>query len=176
MSLNRLGDVARCEDNYPEAERLYAECMAVYSGSGDQDEIASLLHNQGYVLSRRGDQAGALVLFRRALSMQQELDNQAGIAECLAGIAGVLTLQGNFHCAGKLFGAAEALREAAGVVLWPANRMEYERSLALLQNSTEEEELKTAWSQGRRQPVGQTIQQALGVDFTKDTLDKGRWK
>jgi predicted ATPase/transcriptional regulator with XRE-family HTH domain len=164
MSLNRLGDVARCEGDYEEAERLYMECMAVYSSSGDQDEIASLLHNQGYVLSRRGDQAEALELFRKALSMQQELDNQAGIAECLAGIAGVLTLQGHFHCAGKLFGAAEALREAAGVVLWPANQMEYERSLALLRNSTEEAEFKTAWVQGRRQPAGQSIQEALGAN------------
>jgi tetratricopeptide (TPR) repeat protein len=138
--------------------------MTVYSGSGDLDEIASLLHNQGYVLSWRGDQAGALALFRKALAMQQELDNQAGIAECLAGIAGVLARQGHFDCAGKLFGAAEALGEAAGVVLWPANRMEYERSLAFLRNSTGEETLKTAWEQGRRQPVGQSIQEAFGAN------------
>jgi tetratricopeptide (TPR) repeat protein len=138
--------------------------MAVYSGSGDQDEIASLLHNQGYVRSWRGDHAGALKFFRKALSMQQELDNRAGIAECLAGIAGVLTLQGHFDCAGKLFGAAEALREAAGVVQWPANQMEYERSLTLLRNLMAEEELKTAWDQGRRQPVGQSIQEAFGAN------------
>jgi predicted ATPase/transcriptional regulator with XRE-family HTH domain len=164
MSLNRLGDVARCEGDYPEAERLYAECMAVYGGSGDQDEIASLLHNQGYVASRGGDQAGALELFRQALSMQQELDNQAGMAECLSGIAGVLTLQSHFDCAARLFGAAEALREATGVVLWPANRMEYERSLVLLQNSMEPEKLKAAWARGRSLPLAQSVQEAFGAN------------
>jgi tetratricopeptide (TPR) repeat protein len=169
MSLNRLGDVARCEDDYPEAERLYAECMAVYGGSGDQDEIASLLHNQGYVSIRRGDHDGAMQLFRKALSMQQDMDNRPGVAECLAGIANVLTLQGHLECAGKLFGAAEAMRETAGVVLWPANQMEYERSLALLRNSMEAEKLITAWSQGRSQPVELSVQEAFGENEIYET-------
>jgi hypothetical protein len=138
--------------------------MVVYSESGDQDEIASLLHNLAYVTNQRGDHARALRLFRAALSMQQELDNQAGMAECMAGIASVLTLQGHLECAGRLFGAAEAMREAAGVILWPANLMEHERSLALLRNSMNEERLSAAWTLGRAQPVGQSIQDAFGLD------------
>jgi tetratricopeptide (TPR) repeat protein len=164
MCLNRLGDIARCENNYQEAERLYTDCMAVYSESGDRDEIASLLHNLGYVTSRRGDLARALRLFRAAFSIQQEMENQAGMAECMAGIASVLTQQGHFECAGRLFGAAEGMREAAGVVLWPANLIEYESSLALLQNSLEAGKLSTAWAQGRMQPVEQSIQDALDVN------------
>ena len=164
MSLNRLGDVARCENDYQAAEGYYTECMVVYSESGDQDEIASLLHNLAYVTNQRGDHARALRLFRAALSMQQELDNQAGMAECMAGIASVLTLQGHLECAGRLFGAAEAMREAAGVILWPANLMEHERSLALLRNSMNEEILSAAWTQGRTQPVGQSIQDAFRMD------------
>jgi predicted ATPase/transcriptional regulator with XRE-family HTH domain len=161
MSLNRLGDVARCEGDYQEAERLYTECMAIYSESGDQDEIASLLHNLGYVASERGDHAGALRLFRQALAMQRELENQAGIAECLAGFARVLAQQSHFDSAGRLFGAAESIRETAGVVLWPANLLEHERSLALLRKSMDAKALSKAWSQGRIQPVGQSIQDAL---------------
>jgi predicted ATPase/DNA-binding XRE family transcriptional regulator len=160
MSLNRLADIARCEDDYEEAGRLYTECMAVYGESGDKDEIASLLHNLGSVAAWRGDRAGALKFYREALAMQQELDNQAGIAECLSGIAGVLAQQGQLDCAGRLFGAAEAMREAAGVVLWPANLAEYQRSLAYLHKAMEAGILKAAWEQGRNQPVVQSIREA----------------
>jgi len=94
--------------------------------------------------------------------MQQELDNQAGMAECLTGIACVLTRQGNFECASRLFGASEAMREETGGSLWPANLKEHERSLALLRKSLDEEKLSAAWAQGRIQPLGQSIQEAYG--------------
>jgi predicted ATPase/transcriptional regulator with XRE-family HTH domain len=162
MSLNRLGDVARCENDYQKAEKLYRECMAIYSESGDQDEIASLLHNLGYVACWRGEHAQALSFFRVALFSQQELDNLSGMAECLAGIASVLTRQGQFECAGRLFGAAEVVRERAGTVLWPANLMEYERSLALLRESMSGGQLSMAWAQGRDQSFEQSIQEAFG--------------
>jgi predicted ATPase/transcriptional regulator with XRE-family HTH domain len=164
MSLNRLGDIARCEEKYQEAERLYTECMAIYSQSGDQDEIASVLHNLGYVVSWRGDQPEAFRLFQKALFIQQDLENQAGIAECLTGLASVLTREGHFESASQLFGASETMREAAGVILWPANLREYERSLALLRNSMSAEELEAAWAKGRIQPVGQTIQAAFSTN------------
>ncbi|HEX5839930.1 MAG TPA: tetratricopeptide repeat protein, partial [Anaerolineales bacterium] len=161
MSLNRLGDLARCENNYEEAGRLYTEAMKVYRETGDKDEIASLLHNLGYVAKQRGVTHEALALFREALSLQVELDNRAGIAECLAGIAGIYATQGQAERAGRLFGAAETLREAAGVVLWPANQIEYERSLACLRESIDEGQLAGAWKQGRMLSVAQAAGEAL---------------
>ncbi len=161
MALNRLGDLARCENNYEEAERLYTEAMKVYRETGDKDEIASLLHNLGYVAKQRGVIHEALALFREALSLQVELGNRAGIAECLAGIAGIYAIQGPTERAGRLFGAAETLREAAGVVLWPAIQIEYERSLACLRQSTVEQELAEVWEQGRMMPVEQVVAEAL---------------
>jgi predicted ATPase len=161
MSLNRLGDLARCENNYEEADRLYTEAMKVYRETGDKDEIASLLHNLGYVAKQREDTREALALFREALSLQLELDNQAGIAECLAGIAGIFAIHGETERAGRLFGTAETLREAAGVVLWPANQIEYERSMACLRQSIGEVELAAAWEQGRMLSVVQAVGEAL---------------
>jgi predicted ATPase/transcriptional regulator with XRE-family HTH domain/Tfp pilus assembly protein PilF len=161
MSLNRLGDLARCGNEYEEAARLYSEAMEVYRETGDKDEIASLLHNLGYVAKQRGDTHEALALFREALSMQVELDNRAGIAECLSGIAGIFAIHGDEERAGRLFGTAETLREAAGVVLWPANQIEYERSLACLRQSIGEDELAAAWEQGRLLLVARAVGVAM---------------
>ena len=48
-----------------------------------------------------------------------------------------------------MFGAAETLREKSNAVLWPANRLEYERSLAALHKSLDDETLSAAWAAGR---------------------------
>ena len=94
------------------------------------------------------------------------LDNEAGMAECMAGVASVLVEQGQFEWAGNLFGASEALREKTGAVLWPANRQEYEHSLALLRNSLGKEKLSAAWAQGRNWPIEQSIQEAYRIERT----------
>jgi len=157
MSLNRLGDLARCEGNYDEAEKLYNESWTIYRETGDKDEIASLLHNLGYVALHRGDQKKALSLFEDALGLQRELDNEAGVAECLMGIACVKTATGQHTHAARLFGLSEFLRENANAVLWPANRIEYDQSLASLRKSLDGKTLAENWEAGRHMAVDQVI-------------------
>jgi len=147
-ALNRLGDLARCQGDYAQAEMLYSECLALYRGMGDKDEFPSLLHNLAYAVHHRGDSVQATNLFKEGLGIQHEMGNQAGIAECLAGIASVVTVQGQAHQGAQLLSAAEALREASGATWWPADRIEYEHSLALLHQSLGEAALAAAWAEG----------------------------
>lgn len=149
-ALNRLGDLARCHGDYGRAENLYSECLALYQDMGDKDEFPSLLHNLAYAVLQHKDYVQAMSLFKEGLAIQHEMSNQAGIAECLTGIATVLTAQGKAQQGARLFGVAEALREIIGASLWPANRLEYERSLALLHQSLDETTLAAEWAEGRR--------------------------
>jgi len=160
-ALNRLGDLARCQGDYAQAEMLYAECLALYRALGDKDEFPSLLHNLAYAVLYRADYLQAMALFKEGLAIQREMGNQAGIAECLAGVAGVLAAQGQVARGARLFAAAEALRETAGAALWPANRIEYDRSLALLHESLDEATFATAWAAGRSVPTDRAITEAL---------------
>lgn len=160
MSLNRLGDVARCESDYDEAERYYTESLKIYRETDDRDEIPSLLHNLGYVAKHFGDYPRAMALFRKGLAMHIETENQAGIAECLAGVAAVYAAQGQAQRAARLFGAAERLRKRSGAVLWPANRIEYDRSLAGLREFMSEAALAEAWSEGGALSTEQAIAEA----------------
>jgi len=157
MALNRLGDVARGENNYEEAEKCYTESLRVYREMDDRDEIPSLLHNLGYVALHHDNHSQAITLFNEGLTMHTETGNQAGIAECLTGIAAALTKQGETERAARLFGTSEALRESTGVVLWPANHMEYDRILALLHKSMDESTLAAAWAAGRARSTEQAI-------------------
>lgn len=158
-SLNRLGDLARCEGDYDAAERLYSDCLALYRGMGDQDEIPSLLHNLGWVAQHRGDYAQALALFREGLAIQQENDNRGGIAECLAGIAGVFAAQGRALQGARLFAAAETQRQAAGAFIWPANQIEYERHVTRLREALDAGALASAWTEGQ----GMTMERAIAA-------------
>jgi predicted ATPase/transcriptional regulator with XRE-family HTH domain len=160
MALNRLGDVARAENRYDEAEALYAEALTIFRKTGDKDEIASLLHNLGCVAQVRGDYVSAISLFREGLQYQRELENDAGIAECVVGIAYGFLAAGEPERAARLFGAAEAIRERVDAVMWPANRAEYENNLRCLHNLPDQEMLAKAWSKGRLLSIEQTIREA----------------
>jgi tetratricopeptide (TPR) repeat protein len=161
MALNRLGDVARCENRYLEAEQLYTEALGIFRDSGDQEEIAILLHNLGCVAQVRGDPSQALALFREALLIQSERKNPAGMAACLAGIAYVSAARGELEYAARLLGTAEAARERAGAVLWPADCNEYEDNLSRLSRSLGEEALAAAWETGRGMSIEQAAERAL---------------
>lgn len=159
-ALNRLGDLARLRGDYDEAGKLYSDSVALYRDMGDKDELPSLLHNQGYVALHCGDPSRALALFEQGLAMQVETGNQAGIAECLAGIAAVVAAQGEGGRGARLFGAAEALRESLGAAIWPANQIEYDRSLAQLRALLDEATFEVAWAEGRAMPTERAIAEA----------------
>jgi predicted ATPase/DNA-binding XRE family transcriptional regulator len=160
MSLNRLGDVARCQNDYAEAERRYSESMRIFREAGDKDEIASLLHNLGCVRRQQGAYPEALALFKEGLAIQSALNNQAGMAECIAGIAGVLVLRGEPEEGARLFGAAEKLRDRTNTVLWPANQLEYDRLQEILSKPRNKEKLAAAWGAGRALSAEQAAAEA----------------
>lgn len=148
-SMNRLGDLARLRGDYETAGRLYAECIELYRRMGDKDEYPSLLHNLAYVELHRGDHNKALALFREALGMQRETANQAGIAECLEGIAAVLIETDRPEEGARLLGAAEAIREQCSVTLWPANQIEHDATSARLASTLDAVAVQAHWAEGR---------------------------
>ncbi len=159
-SLNRLGDLARCEGNYEQAGRHYEESLHLFQAIGDKDEIPSLLHNLGYVEAQHQNYLKAISFFRDALKIHLETGNQAGIAECLTGIAGVSILQTQPERGARLLGKAEVMRESVNATLWPANQIEYERIISNLRNSLGETEISSAWTAGRAMTMEEAVTEA----------------
>ncbi len=161
MSLNRLGELARCEGDESRAEAFYHESLALFQQTGRKAFVASALHNLGYIAQHRADMAQATSHFSASLRLFQEIGDRKGVAECLMGLAGLAGAQGQSERAARLFGAAETLREAVGVTLWPANRLEYQRNLAYLQQQLEPEILASLWAQGRAMTLEAAVGEAL---------------
>ncbi len=158
---NNLGELSRCQGDYAKAEACYLESLALFRSQGSSVDTPRLIHNLGYVTLHQGDIMRASALFIESLAAFREQRSQRGVAECLAGLAAVAQAREDGTRAARLWGAAEALREAAGVAMWVADRVEYERQIAALRAGMDERALAEAWAAGRALPPEQAIAEAL---------------
>lgn len=94
---------------------------------------------------------------RESLAMRREIGDKRGIAESLDCLAAIQAARGSPLDAGRLWGAAEALREAIGISLPPADREERDRSLAAARGSADEAAFAPAWSEGHAASLEQIL-------------------
>ncbi|MDX1520365.1 MAG: tetratricopeptide repeat protein, partial [Anaerolineae bacterium] len=158
QALNNLGEVARCEGDYSRAVPLYEESLALFRELGSSGDVARSLHNLGYMALAQDDIDQAATRFAESLALFQERGSKRGLVECLAGFAGVATIRADFRRAAQLLGAVEAHFEAMEAAMWPADRLEYERSVAAVQTALGEEDFAAAWAEGRKMTVEKAIE------------------
>lgn len=118
------------------------------------------LANLGHALLYRHDYERARNLLEEGLRMSAASGDQLNIAECLEGLANVATVQAHFERAARLFGAAEAIREAIGVPRSPFLHSHSERSAvrAAIQLG---EAAPAEWAVGRAMRVAKAVAYAL---------------
>jgi hypothetical protein len=120
----------------------------------------------GYVSLHQREVRRARALFEEALSVFQGAHEQTNIAECLAGLAAVAVAEGQPERGARLFSAADALLQAAGAMLDPADVAERERSLASIRAQSDQAALDAAWAAGRVMTLEQAVAYALGRKAT----------
>jgi hypothetical protein len=156
MNLGLLGDVERANGANRRAGELYSEALTLHQARGTGGTATpSLLHNLGYVELAKGDTQHSAERFGEAIVQFRRLGDRRGIAESVAGLGAVAAVEGRPETAARLFGAAEAALESFGSQLWPSNRGEYERSVAMVRNALEPPEFESAWRAGRRLSLDQ---------------------
>ena len=95
------------------------------------------------------DYAAARTHYEESLAIGRVVDDRLNIPFYLEGLADVVAPQGDPVWATRLWGAAEALREAMGTPLPPIYRADYERSVAAVRTQLGEQAFTTAWTEGR---------------------------
>ncbi len=126
------------------------------------------LHNLGYIAYHRNDQQQAAALFKESLVLFDRLEDQEGIAWCLEGFAAVAIAGGHFVRATRHLGAAEALRDAIGASIWPADQVEHDRAVAIVHTKLERHLIERAWAAGREMTVEQAARYALEAPATEE--------
>jgi DNA-binding CsgD family transcriptional regulator len=99
------------------------------------------------------DYATALARYEEGLLLARESGNKGKIASCLEGLAGVRAAQGELLQSARLWGAAEALREAIGAPIPPVYRPTYERAVRAARAHFGEKAFAAAWAEGRTMTV-----------------------
>jgi hypothetical protein len=103
---------------------------------------------------------GSLVC--QSLALFREFMDKQRFPECLEDIAG---LAAAVQPAGavRLFGAAEAVRESAGIPLPPVQRAAYERDLAAARAQLDGAIFAAAWADGRALTLERAITEAFDL-------------
>ena len=163
-ALNSLGDLARLEGDYERAGALYEQALPYARDVGSA--VPWTLHNLGQVAQYQGEHARATALFKESLSLRQQEGEKEGIAEALAGLAGVAAATRQPERAARLFGAAETLRHAIHHDIRRQNREPYDLYLPLARAQLGEAAFSKAWAEGRAVTLEQAIHYALARPAT----------
>jgi predicted ATPase/class 3 adenylate cyclase len=159
--LQNLGEVARYQGEYGQAASFLEEGLSLSRDIGAQTNAANALICLGLLRQELGDPDQASTLLREALTLCQELGDRRAIAESLEGLAGAAGARNQPERAARLFGAAEALREALHAPLPPSSRALYDRDVAAARAGLDAEAFAAAWAEGHAKTLDEIIAYAL---------------
>ena len=121
-NLNNLGTIDLQQDRLDEAESCFGEALRLCREIGSRAELVDNLLGLGRVRAARGEAGPAWTLAREAAEVIRAhgLAPQAG--DCLVLCAELRAREEDWEGAGRLVGAAEALRAGLGLCLEPAEQ------------------------------------------------------
>jgi hypothetical protein len=109
----------------------------------------------------RGDLVRAERALHSSLAAHRDTSNHRHVANCLDELAALAAAHGRAERAARLFGAAEALREAGRTLLPPVYRPAYLREVTAACSLLDVEDWTAAWTAGRGRSREQAIDEAL---------------
>jgi tetratricopeptide (TPR) repeat protein len=160
--LNCLGGLAWRQGDYARARNLCHEGLALARALGDRQYIAGSLVGLGMVAADQGDYVGARTLLEEGLASFRELGDRWGILGTLEGMALLAGAQDQARRGARLWGAADALRQAIGTPRPPSDQARYDEAVQAMRSTLSEEGFSAAWAEGRTLPPEEAI--ALAMD------------
>ena len=147
-SLISLGTVARYQGEVEHASALLGESRSLAESIGFREGIAWCCEQLGLLAAVDGDPA-AITLLRRSLDLHSELRDRWRVSSVLEDLAAIALALGQARAAGRLLGAAEAVRDAIGTVIAPCERPQHLQTAAAVRAALGEGEFAAARQQGQ---------------------------
>ena len=160
-SLALSGQLALSQGDEARARSLIEESLVLYREMDHPRGIARSLFDLGRVAQSLGDYTAARALYEESLAIGRVVGNKRDLASYLEGLAGLFLERREPVRALRLWGAADALREAMGTLIPPVYRADYDRSVAAARTQLGEQAFAAAWAEGRTMPLEQVIDDAL---------------
>ncbi|MGY4858485.1 DUF4062 domain-containing protein [Cryobacterium sp. AP23] len=120
MALVSLGLVATLRQKLTSALNRFEESLALTLRQKDQLGATIALHHCGWAHLLLGDADAATAQFEDALVLSRDLGHNEGVAYGLEALTAIAAQHGDVVRAGRLFGAAQALRKQTGLYNAPS--------------------------------------------------------
>ncbi|MGZ9234513.1 MAG: AfsR/SARP family transcriptional regulator [Anaerolineales bacterium] len=156
-----LGDAALKHSNPDWARSLYEDTVAILRELGDLNFLAYSVRRLAQLDWQEGHYDDAIAHLQESLNSNQDVEDPRGVIACLAGFAVVAVAQRQFQHAAQLMGAVETQLGSLGIRLLFMDKMEYDRSLAVLRTELDEPSLRKYWTKGNGMSLEETIRYAL---------------
>jgi ATP/maltotriose-dependent transcriptional regulator MalT len=161
-----MGYVLLVEGDYERGAGLNEEALALFRERGYTGRLQYALDNLGWAALLGGDHERARTFYEESLTLCKELGDRMNASDSLEGLACVAGAQGEAEGAVRLFGAAEALREALGAVAYqlsPEEEAWREPYRTIARSRLGEAAWGEALVQGRAMGMEEAIQYALST-------------
>jgi predicted ATPase/DNA-binding CsgD family transcriptional regulator len=175
-ALKSFGDLARCEQNYAEAQTYYEQSVALLRELGATRDLTSPLQNLGHTCLYLGDVERAYALFSESLAAHQAQQNMLGMAECLIGFAALAVVCGLPAAGARLLAAADAIGRPRVKSTWAVTRMEYDHYLGLARARLTEAEFQAEQAAGHALSLEQAIASAQTLPLLSRATPASREK
>lgn len=128
---------------------------------GQPLQIAVALHYLANLARQQGNGPLARSQHQESLLLFRALGEGYWLEQALRTIALLLKQATRLVAAGRLLGAAEALRQTLGIPIPPRELASYEQTVATLRTELGDEVFTTAWAAGRVMTLTQALDDAL---------------
>jgi predicted ATPase/class 3 adenylate cyclase/DNA-binding CsgD family transcriptional regulator len=156
-TLPLLGEIVLQQGESARAHNLAEESLALCEEQGYSRGTCCSLVLLGRVAAAQRNYAAARTWYEQGLQLATDRGFKWESASCLEGLASVVASQGEPAWAARLWGVAEALREAMGAPLPPVYRAEYERSVAAARAQLGQKTFAVAWAEGRTMTLDEVL-------------------
>jgi len=158
-ALDLLGELALHQGKIALARSLLEEIQALWNEAEDTTGMNNLAAYMAQVEACEGDYPAARAHFEESLAHLKHGYGKWDTAFSLEGLARVVAAQGELVWAARLWGTAEALREALGTPIFSIHKAEYEQTVIAVRSALGTRAFTAAWVEGRQM----TLEQALSA-------------
>ncbi len=167
MALLGMAMNAAARRKFDEARSRFASIRPLFQELGDRHRLNMVSSEIAHIDRHEGNLDAAEAAYRETIVAWKRLGHRAAIAHQLESFAFIAQRREDGGRAARLYGAAEALRDAIGIPMTEAEKAEYQAEVARLRLGMDEGAFASAWAEGR----GLTLEQAIAYGVT-NTLSR----
>jgi len=163
--LNALAQVALSHGNFERAMEFLREGEDLSRETEDAFMLATNLNIQATISQLQCDEGRTEVVLGESVALSSALRDSWTLVYGLVGLAGIAARRGEPERAARIFGAAEAMGEAASVTIaFPPTRALYEQDLATVRARLDAQAFQASWAEGQAMTVQEAVAEALDED------------